>query len=204
MDTIAEKLAASAKDFERLVWPVLQPILGGDRITRVEGLPHEFCKDLDRAGIDAWYVSGEHMYGVASRVQWVGPRQKLYQSFTLKWLDRHGRRAEFWKHLAAIQDSSLHPHRTVQAFVATPAGFGSLIVAACVRTLDLVRFVENGTEGKDYVLKLNRKDGSTFAAVEWASLRAVDIPMATIPGPAYTRWTQREDHEPQAAASDPA
>jgi len=183
---VARDLAASASDFERLVWPAIAPLVGGGRYVAVESVAHgEIAGDLDRlAGIDAYQISDDKkkMRGLASRVQ---PTDRPWNTFSIRYSRRNGSETEYAKRMQAIRERErgwLLPALTVQAYVTKDRA--QLLSACVVGTVSLFEFLqEQMTHAGDCCveLKTTGSDGARFLAVKWSALRAAGIKILTWP-----------------------
>jgi hypothetical protein len=164
--TIDRAIATSAKDFQRLVWPLFADKLGGGTLVPVESVTDSrFTKLLDtEAGIDAWQLVGSGgLRGLASRVQW-GPTN--WRSWTIRTRRPSGRPTERDK-LINADISLLHPTYHIQAYLAAVGG--PVLGAACIRTADLARLLLNGKHGSE---RPNPVDGAWFVPVWWDDAQA--------------------------------
>lgn len=169
--TVADRLSASAHDFERLVWPVIKDALGGGRVVPVETVAEaEFARDLDvLAGIDVWHIAqgDAGIRGIASRIQW-GHRN--WRTFTVRYSRRSGYATEYHKRCAALNGGHgfLYPHITVQAYIDKRPD-GALLGCGMAYTSDVIALADPDNESRR---RTNPQDGSTFLVVSYDDLKA--------------------------------
>lgn len=180
---VARDLSDSAFDFERVVWPVIRPWLGGGELRAVEAVVHDgFDKELDTlSGIDGWHIlRGEHaIRGIASRVQW----GNAWDTFTIRMSRPNGVPTEYEKRLHALNNAErgfLLPHVTTQAYVADPAREGDLLSVALIRTTTLFReaerLVSTGRDGERGRWGFRTTySGERLLWISWAVFRSPDI-----------------------------
>lgn len=174
---VARDLSDSAYDFMRVVWPAVQPVIGG-RIEPVESNVSEgLGRDLDiLGGIDAWQMfDGKGMRGIASRVQW----GKNWRSFTVRTERQNGVRTEFEKRCYALDHPErrwLLPALTIHAYVEEPRRKGDLIEAAVVETAVLYEFA------RFYPCEslTNRDDGTLFKPWFWDEMLAAGVDVRVV------------------------
>lgn len=106
------------------MWPVIAPVCGGGELVPVEGVTTDrMAVNFDvLAGIDAWQTLTREgaMRGIASRVQYLQPDQRPWNTYTIRWLRFNGASTEFEKRMRAISQPErgfLYPALTVQAYV---------------------------------------------------------------------------------------
>ena len=145
MSDFKSDLKDSASDFLRVVWPIVQRMVGGGKIIPIESVTDDaMTKMLDAySGIDAWHLSNDRQVrGVASRVQWVTD----WNTFTVRYSRDSGTKTEYEKRKADIDSNAgwLYPHLTVQAFISGNKGSGGdLMSVAVMETKTLINICEN-------------------------------------------------------------
>lgn len=152
----------AANDFEQIVWPAIRSLIGGGEYLSTELSSDPTHQTLDQlAGIDAWQITEESVFGLAQRVQ-----RGRYQGHTFTWrLDRpSGAITEVEKRLRAHHNGSLQPFYTIHAYVSD----GLLLSAGVIKTADLCEY--RLTHGPDGV-RTNPQDGVRFEYFEWRNLR---------------------------------
>ena len=174
--TFATDLAQSSDCFDRLVWPVLAPLIGdGARVVIESTTDSTLAADLDRlAGIDAWQIVRPHgMRGIASRVQ---ATDRPWDTFTVRMSRSTGAETEYVKRIRAMDSGCgwLFPHLTIQAYVSTARD--RLLSVAAIRTEDLFKHVRDCTDG--CTRKTNGHDGNRFAVVPWVHVQWQPAPWA--------------------------
>jgi len=171
MSSFSTDLSNSSKDFLRVVWPVIQPRLGGGELIPVEGATKESLKaKLDQAsGIDAWHYSIEgQIRGIASRVQW----GKAWDSFTIRYKRDSGTKTEYEKRKEAIEGTRgwLFPFLTVQAYLSGTPGEGELIKVGIAKTADLIKACDKviaGTKSKNAGIRKTTNAHFVFLGWDW-------------------------------------
>jgi hypothetical protein len=163
---VADDLSRSAAAFERVVWPAVSPLIGGGQLVPVESVTAEgFTAVLDQvAGIDAWVVQqNRHIHGLASRVQWMPRGCAPFNTFTVRIARPRGAATEYQKRCEQIENGSLYPRWTCQAYL--QEGTDGLLTAAVARTEDVIAAVtaKVGRSRSAY-------SGERFWAVPWRPL----------------------------------
>jgi hypothetical protein len=181
---VARDLSDGAHDFLRVVWPAIRPKVQGGELKPVEAVaPGELEADLDQlAGIDAWHLRHDRgvMRGIASRIQWLAPDEKVWRSFTIRMQRPNGARTEYEKRCEALDHANegwLLPHLTVQAYAALPRRQGRLLAAAVVRTHELYGYARQRPERK---WRRNPADGVLFTPWWWKELDAAGIQVGVV------------------------
>lgn len=178
-----DDLAQSRRAFVDLVAPVIEDWTGGE-VQNIESVTESsVSKQLDQlAGIDAWdIVTDDGIRGVASRCQPMYP----FDTFTVRKYrasqEGTDHETEFEKRRRQINNDLLYPHYTVQAYYDADAWI--LESAAMTKTKDLIKFIENGTEGDestwygdgfgegDYWTKAVGGGSESMYCVDWDYLR---------------------------------
>lgn len=186
---VAADLTQSAEAFTRLVWPALQPLLGGEFAAVESTTATGLCHSLDvLAGIDGWQLLPAKgvMRGVACRVQH-GPL--CYSTFTIRYRRTSGARTEYDKRLEAIDRAAegwLVPGLTIQAYVSDD---GHTLWAACaVETVPLLRYAKRWL-GQGRIDRLYEKpngaDGNRFLVIPWRGLEQEGVRLWRWPEPAH-------------------
>lgn len=180
MASFATDLSNSCFDFQRLVWPVLCSKIGGELMV-VEGMAHDDMRTrLDvLAGIDAWHIKdGSGMRGIGSRIQWIRPGTRPYNTFTIRKSRESGASTEFEKRRRAIasKDGWLFPHLTVHAYVQKPERRGQLLSLGIARTADLVEYILK-YPWQVSMRRVGRDGAAEFYAVHWHLFRTAGYPM---------------------------
>lgn len=188
---VARDLTDSATAFVQYVWPCIRFICGGGEVLPVESTTNKGLEnDLDiLAGIDAWQIIREKsvMRGIASRVQWLRPGIKEWNTFTIRYKRTSGATTEFEKRLFALQHRSenyLLPHFTVQAyFRLNPLGqrtTNDFLSLGVVKTLDLYRYLLKYRMG---MVRSNGDDGNEFLFAPWSDMeqKGVEVYVDDLP-----------------------
>lgn len=163
-----DDLRDSSFDFKRVVWPVIQPMIGKGDFMLVEGNASDDMRmKLDQlAGIDGWHVVNDKgMRGIACRVQWVNHLGQSWNTFTIRRSRATGSVTEYEKRRSAIhsQKGWLYPHLTVQAYILKPRSRGPLVSVAIASTEDLIDAIDCGLS----ISRTNHSDGNSFEAIHW-------------------------------------
>lgn len=184
--SLREKGVLSAADTKAVVWPLIRGFTGGTDLRSVEQqAAGEVAGDLDRmAGIDCYiWSSGRTLRGVASRCQWQytplpdnpgewdGPRWAAYppNNFTIRTRTAAGNTyTELAKRVEALNEGSLMPLLTVQAYLERPGGPVQSI--GIVPTVDLYRFITYCQDRGRVFDGHTNDDGSSFIKVYWYQL----------------------------------
>lgn len=176
-DDFRKDLDRSSTDFERIVWPEIQPVCGGGTIVCVERTygsnPLDTC-----AGIDYLHVTpSNEVRPLATRVQY-GP--SAYSSFTVREARTSGARTELAKRQEAISSDRgyMYPYLTIQAYVDKSRQV--FLGAGIVKTRDLYEYIGRGKRGADYEFRTNGCDGNSFIVVWWRDLQAEGIRVSTL------------------------
>lgn len=149
--TVAQAITRSSAAFMDVVWPAMEPSLGGGEIVPVEdALGSPFARYLDYAGHDYWQWRRDMglVRLLASRVQW----DQWWPTFTIRVItDRGNRDTEYskkWRALEHRLDGWLLPAITVQAYINTRTD--SLhSAAACLDSSLLVYAAHDVVDGND-------------------------------------------------------
>lgn len=180
MRTFEEDSKASARIFEKTVWPIIAAKCGGGQVTFVETMNSELAKQLDiMAGIDLWQVSDGHVRGIASRVQWppaaLAPDGEPWDTFTIRYERDSGAKTEFEKRREAIKTGQwIFPYLTVQAYVSDNGVEPEILSVAIVKTSTLYSFLdeEMATHGlKGQYVRKRATDNASFLWVSWIGLK---------------------------------
>jgi hypothetical protein len=154
-------LSKSAEDFQKLVFPKINQLLGGGRASLVEEVSQSaFAKDLDRlAGIDVWHIKDDSgMRGIASRIQW---GDRAFDTFTIRKSRDTGAKTEFAKRKEAIESGQwLYPDLTIQAYISMDRT--KLLSCGIAKTRDIIEMIDSGFAGT------NRTDNASFYYLDWS------------------------------------
>lgn len=154
-----DDLSASMDVFNRLVWPCLKEMCHGGDYIPVEGSPDEIAQILDKQiGIDGMLKKGSGFYGVGSRIQ---IDSGVWNTFTIRCERESGHITELEKLRRAINNDSLRPQLTLQAYVERDA-LKSLAVA---KTVDIVRYID--AQKCDERMSHDKKGFARFVVVPW-------------------------------------
>jgi hypothetical protein len=171
MTTVADKAVVAARDFERVVWPVLNRFVGGT-LQQVETQTGTLAADLDcLAGIDAYVRTSSGLHTWACRLQW-----RHFQTRSAPWAAGKAPmtftcrcRTEIGKRVAALDNGSLMPEWTLQAYLDRDGG--PLENVGWINTRDLYAYVrarcELGLFADDPDIYENPVDHRHFLAVPW-------------------------------------
>lgn len=177
-----DDLENSAADFVRTVAPVLQKWSDCENVSVEQVTEERIAEELDQtAGVDSWNIKHDDIIrGVASRVQYVS---EMYwtnsppDTFTIRKSRPSGAKTEFEKRLEAIRKGGLFPHWTTQAYLDEQGG--ELLSLARVRTEDLIRYIDEGSESDgDYYVKTPKGEASFFV-VDWWRLKENGVGVKT-------------------------
>jgi hypothetical protein len=154
---VKDAIKRSSETFQSVVWPELSPLWNGATIVPVETVTDsQMAKVLDMyAGIDMWMLSGQSLYGIASRVQY-GPTS--WDTFTVRYRLASGNRTEYHKRQESLKNGSLYPRWTIQAYVD-----GERLVSAAITTTE--RLVEMCQRHEHQVRRA--PGGNEFIYVGW-------------------------------------
>ncbi len=133
---VLKDLDRSLNIVDEKIKPIVEKLLPGWKMMRVEGRDNEVCQVLDMScGVDYLLVSGgcDMIYGAASRVQY----GKNYRTFTVRKSRESGATTEYEKRLLAIQHKAIWPHYNLQAYITGEDVSG----LAIVKTEDLIDFI---------------------------------------------------------------
>lgn len=165
MTTVADNMRRSTRDFLNVVWPELSPTFG--QIIAVETVSaNSFARELDmRSGIDHWLIGRDgHMRGLASRVQW--PRERAFDTFTLRVRSRYGNATEVDKRRAELASpGALTPYYVTQAYISEPDK--RLLSVGTARMADVIEAYDQGC---GFLLPPNA-DGTRGHAIRWSDLQ---------------------------------
>jgi hypothetical protein len=171
-----DDLSKSVKDFRDSVAPVLETWTDSENVSVEAVTDSDMADELDQtAGVDSWNIKRDDIIrGVASRVQYLTNLtfDEPPDTFTIRKERESGAKTEFEKRLNAIRQGGLFPHWTTQAYLDEPRG--ELLSFARVRTEDLIRHIDEGTEGGDYYV-VDPPGEASFYAVNWWRLNELGI-----------------------------
>jgi hypothetical protein len=180
-------LAKSSSAFQRQVWPILQPHVGGGELHNIEALKDIVGDKLDQsAGFD-WLqtLPNGAIRAVASRVQW----GRSWDTFTIRLARSSGAKTEWEKRKFAIRRTEqgfCFPGLTTQGYVS-----GDDVTAAAVWTTHLVSAVEQAqirpglwptSERKSNGVWTNQTTNASFIVVSWEALRAAGMKVVVAKG----------------------
>lgn len=164
-DEVERRILWSAEWIKR-AGPVLQMMLKGGQILRVEGKEEEVCKTLDQVcGTDyiCVYPEKHHAWGMACRVQ------KLdFASFTIRKELSSGAMTELKKRSLAIRCGGIYPFLTMQMYV--DDNEKKIRRIGIMRTTDLFDAIERGYYYENRVSKDNAGDQNRFIYLPWDEL----------------------------------
>lgn len=184
-DEVRNDLGDSAHDFLRVVWPSIRSSVGGGELRPVESVTSQgFQADLDQlAGIDAWQIIDKSgIRGISSRIQWIKPGAKVWNTFTIRKTRRSGARTEWDKRIDGIvnrEKGFIAPYLLVHAYIETPRRVGPLLYAAVCRVDDLFEFASDNHRGSVWDER-KAPDGNTFAAFKVSALIRKGVKVAEI------------------------
>ena len=169
MDDVETALTKSSKDFIEEVYPKIKDDLGNGNLIPVQAVTsNEMAILLDRyAAIDAWYIETEKgIRGLASRIQY----DANYQTFTIRKERETGTRTEYEKICHAISHNWLYPYWFCQAYIQNNPK--KLLSVGLCKTCDLINYIRQGQNEKDYyVKKVLEKGVAFFYVVPWVKFR---------------------------------
>ena len=178
---IKQRISESKRAFLNLVWPVISTWLGGGELVPMEGIDAEFARKLDiYSGIDAWQFVGDHVRGLASRVQ-VRPTEYEdnrypYNTFTIRHERRSGVKTEYQKRQEAVNSGEyIFPDIMAQAYL--EMWYGPLLTVATAKTKDILDCIAKGHA--DY--KWTHEGDSRFVYCSWADMRQNDYHIKIYP-----------------------
>jgi hypothetical protein len=133
-----------------------------------------FAKLLDvEAGVDLWIIrEGVGITPIASRVQWVAPGCRPYNSFTIRCWRVSGADTELQKRLRGCEGRVLWPFVTVQAYLCRDTG--RLRSVGAVSTKSLVEHWEHFPE------RTNGDGRSAFRVAYWRHLEQLGCLIRTL------------------------
>jgi hypothetical protein len=132
--------------------------------------------------------------GIASRVQWAHPligsdswalpeeewwpntlnkflRNKGYKTITIRIKRDSGKPTEYIKRINSILNETSYPIYIIQQYVSDRnayKGVGKLLSLSICKTKELILFIKNGKEGRDYELERVDQNGSAyFFYIKW-------------------------------------
>jgi hypothetical protein len=194
----------SAEDFKNIVWPyVSEWFQNSTDIVDVESVTEADVADVldQQAGVDYWSI-GELMYGIASRVQWVDAADgdEPYNTFSVRCETKYGvNDTEYEKRLKSINRDATYPTYTLQAYLTERDG--AIMSVASIKTKDLIHYIEDGDQGKDYYRK-DRGYKNDFYFVKWGQLSSPSIALHYDKPYESDETLQTEADKPQQGLSD--
>jgi len=142
------------------------------KLYAVEGDDNEICKKLDlTCGIDymlEWIRDGKStMYGVGCRVQWVDlPKEKLWNTFTIRIHRDSGAETEFEKRVRAINSKAIYPTLTLHIYM--NKNTGNVESFAIAKTEEITKYILTQTQGIEHKHTGSNQIGqASFIAVDW-------------------------------------
>jgi len=155
----------SERMLANVVWPAVRAAYGGANLLSVEGDFGVVSRQMDMtSGIDAFIMGEGGMQSIASRVQRCNPFNP-WNTFTIRAARNTRAKTEYEKRIIALNNESLLPMVTMQAYVSCDEKFTS---ASAIKTEHLYRFIEEHPEK----VKTNRACNAIFKYVRWRDLAA--------------------------------
>lgn len=170
--TVTGKWKRSSELFMNHVWPEFAGYCGNGRLQLIELVALDTLNLLDwYAGIDAFQIVNEMgVRGIASRVQWIAPNTKRWDSFTIRYeLSMSGKPTEYQKRQEARKNGMgfIIPYFTCQAYFSKE---DKLLSAAMIKTEELYAYIDS--VGIDSIKsRANPEDGNLFKPVFWDKLK---------------------------------
>ena len=174
----AEDLRVSASLLQD-AWSITSGFVGGGSLVPIETREDATAQTLDRdIGIDAFHVLGGQVRGIASRFQFGDSAIRRvtgrpWDTFTVRYDRVNGARTEYEKRLEqlrGIDSGAFYPFFWVQGYAA--AATGEILSLAVCRTEDLIEYIEQGIEGRDWTIQT--VNNARFIAVKWDQYRRAD------------------------------
>ncbi len=185
----------SRLNFETLCIPKVKELLQLKRIYTVENYSaNETIKQLLDIKTGADYIgetqNGLNTVGIANRIQWAHPlkganswatpkeewwpnqikkflKQKGFKTHTIRLERASGSPTEFEKRLTAIEKEYDFPVYTIQSYISAREE-GSLLSIAIAKTRDLILFIKNGKQKRDFEIGNVEDNGAaSFYYVYW-------------------------------------
>jgi len=182
MSDADDNMDKSVRDFINTVAPILEDWSDCENVSVEKVTDERMAEKLDTiGGVDSWNIRQDDMIrGVASRVQWISKKEWTDtppDTFTIRKSLPSGRKTELQKRLEAIRNGGLYPHWTTQAYLDEQGG--ELLSLARVRTEDLIRYIDEGSESDgDYYVKTPKGEASFFV-VDWWRLKENGVGVKT-------------------------
>ena len=160
---VRQDMINSSSAFEKLIWPIILPWIGGGDLLRMENIKDSnFARLLDmKAGIDGWQIRGDGMTGIASRIQqgW-----KAWDTFTIRMSRTSGAITEYEKRLKAIETGEyIYPYLTIQAYIKTWSG--PVLSVGMAKTSDIITFIKRGLH------TIKPTTNAEFAVCPWDKMK---------------------------------
>ena len=171
-DNFTTAIRKSSKQFEELCIPELKNLTGCEFMC-IEGNHNiKSQKMLDiMAGIDSWMYKEEYgVIGIASRIQ----KGMNWETFTVRKSRVSGVKTEFDKVSKAIENGTIYPLYTVQAYVKNNEIEG---MAICI-TKSLYQLIKDGKYKKRQTGP-NQDGQACFYAVKWSDFKPGEISIFT-------------------------
>jgi len=171
-DNFTIAIAKSSKQFEEICVPELKKLTGCEFMCIEGNHSIESQRMLDiMAGIDSWMYKEKYgVIGIASRIQ----KGINWETFTVRKSRESGTKTEFDKVSKAIENGSIYPFYTVQAYIKDSKIEG---MAIC-RTKSLYQLIKD----KKYKIRqtgANQDGQSIFYAVKWSDFKEGEINIFT-------------------------
>jgi len=172
----ADDLRVSAYLLQHCAWPAVSGFVDGGTLVPIETRDDPTAATLDRdVGIDALHVLDGQVRGIASRFQFgegaiQRTRGRPWDTFTVRYDRVNGTRTEYEKRLdqlRGINTGAIYPYYWIQGYSA--AATGDLLSVAVACTEDLIEYLENGREGRDW--KWQTVQNARFLSVTWEQYR---------------------------------
>ena len=160
---VQRDLQRSTSAFEKLIWPIVLPWIGGGELLQMENVTDsQFAKILDmKAGIDGWQIHSDGMRGIASRIQ---QGNKAWNTFTVRMFRMSGALTEYDKRSIAIETGKyIYPDLTIQSYIKTWSG--PILSIGMARTADIITFIKLNFH------TIKRTTNAGFAVCPWSKMQ---------------------------------
>lgn len=170
---VARDMARADRAVRRLVWPVMEPVLGWGELVVADHSGIGGALDM-MLGVDYLLARrGGGGYLLASRVQF----EQEWSTFTVR--DR-GPGSELGKRLDSWRRGDPLPDRTMHAYVSETRD--RFLSGAVVNTRDLIRYHDENLDDLRRRRRFNGADGTPFTHVPWCDLRAAGADLTCVGG----------------------